>query len=50
MPKTKKPRCELCGETRKTTSTIFNGRYCIDCYKTLIEHSQAAIKEIKSQK
>lgn len=45
----KKKRCEFCGKMRKTTSTIiFNGEYCTECYEAVIEHSRKAIKEIKA--
>lgn len=46
----KKNRCEFCGEMRITTSTIFNGEYCEECYEVVIEHSSEAIKEIKALK
>ena len=39
--------CEFCGKKRKTASTVFNGNFCIECYETLIEHSEEAIKEIR---
>lgn len=44
-----KKRCEFCGKIRKTASTMFNGGYCIECYKVLIEASEEAIAEIKTQ-
>ena len=45
----KKSRCEFCGEIRKIASTTFNGMYCVECYKILIEQSREAIKEIKNR-
>ncbi len=42
-------QCEFCDEMRKTTSTMFNGEFCLECYETLIEFSREAIKEIKAQ-
>ncbi len=45
-----KKRCEICGKMKKTASTIFNGEYCIECYKTVIEWCKEAIEEIKAGK
>lgn len=45
-----KKRCEFCGKMRKTATTMFNGNFCIECYKLVIEWSREAIEEIKAQK
>lgn len=45
-----KHRCEFCGKKKKTASTTFVGEYCIECHKTVIEHSKEAIKEIQALK
>lgn len=45
-----KKRCEFCGKITKTTSTMFNGEYCVECYEILIEQSKEAIAKIKNMK
>lgn len=45
-----KIKCEFCGKTRETESTIFVGQYCIACHQALIQESKEAIEIIKERK
>ena len=45
-----KEQCEFCNKKRKTATTQFFGRYCIECIKTVIEQCKEAIKEIREIK
>lgn len=41
--------CEFCGKEKICEATTFNGWYCKDCYKLLIEESKEAIREIEQE-
>lgn len=45
-----KNRCEFCGKMKITTSAVFNGEYCEECYRIVIQACEEAIEEIKAIK